>query len=296
MMLPSEILVPVFDYVARCGVENELAPLRSMRVSIDQAIVLHNIGGSGRRRFAQVPTAKYCMSLTMDFDLLCDYLCHLSANGTKSRPSVQPNQALLLVDVVRYIETCAAQGDYLSLTQLGVRRHHIDTLEELALDQPTLHALGLLSQVPAQCVRILFVPTLLQQALTGFCKSLQHEQDIIQAFEGGASEEMITKLTALSKRDYLSLRKFLCVECKRGRPKGPQDPDPKTFTLLERYRRSFAQEHPGRELSLADYLLIHRATGVSLHLIWRLFKQKDVIFHRYIKIDAPTLPLRALAR
>lgn len=267
MMLPSEIIVPIFDYVARCGVENELATLRSMRVSIDQAIILHNVGGSGRRRFAQVPTARYCMSLTMDFDLLCDYLRHLSANGTKPRPPVHPNQALLLVDIIRYIETRAALGDYLTLTQLSVRRHHIDTIEELALDQPTPHTLGLLSQIPAQCLQILFVPTLLQQALTGFCKSLQDEQDIIQAFEGGVNEEIITKLTALSKRDYLSLRKFLSVECKRGRPKGPQDPDPKTFSLLERYRRSFAQEHPGRELSLADYLLIHRATGVSLHLI-----------------------------
>ncbi|MGH8615672.1 MAG: STY4526/YPO1902 family pathogenicity island replication protein [Gammaproteobacteria bacterium] len=296
MMLPSEILVPIFDYIARCGVESELALLRSIRVSIDQAIILHNIGGSGRRRFAQVPTAKYCMSLTMDFDLLCDYLCHLSANGTKPRPPVQSNQALLLVDIIRYIESCAAQGDYSTLTQLGLRHHHIETLEELALDQPTPHALGLLSQVPAQCLRILFVPNLLQQALTGFCKSLQDEQNIIQAFEGGASEEMITKLTALSKRDYLSLRKFLCVECKRGRPKGPQDPDPKTFALLERYRQSFAHKRPGRELSLTDYLFIHRATGVSLNFIWRWFKQKDVILHPSLRRDTHTLPLRALAR
>lgn len=62
------------------------------------------------------------MSLTMDFDLLCDYLRHLSANGTKPRPAAQANQALLLLDIIRYIETCAAQEDYLTLTQISVRR------------------------------------------------------------------------------------------------------------------------------------------------------------------------------
>lgn len=170
-------------------------------------------------------------------------------------------EAQLTSAVMMYALRCLQEGDQDALRDMNFGPTEIAALRDLdmadfcQLEHVRVHCLAV------ELNRDVYWPMLKQMKSRRASEELQHE--LIRA---DASHDMMQTFFGMSGREYTRLRKSLLPVTTTGRPAEPTEAE--TNAIWKAWRAREARARDGL-LPPADYLAIHRDTGVAMRAIWR---------------------------
>lgn len=168
----------------------------------------------------------------------------------------------LITAVLMYALRCLAEGDQVALRTMNFGPKELDALKDMSLAD-----LYRVDSLRAHCLSIdlnreVFWPMI--EHLRNQRESEDLQRDLIVA---DAPLEMMQTLFGVSTREYTRWRSLLVLAPSVGRP--PELDEVDTHKLWYAWRECIG-ENEESSLSGADYLALHRETGVSLRAIWTL--------------------------
>ena len=158
-----------------------------------------------------------------------------------------------------YISRLAAQEDYSSALNFGLRPDQINVIGSMNIQQ--LHELVL--SIQTEILQLSISPELLDNALRISQSRSAQRSLILKMIKGGASCRMMHALFGLSNIDHAEFRKWVGLS-NQGRPEMPSE------ALQDRIWQSWTAHH---KLEIKQRLMaVHEETQVDLSSIWILIQ------------------------
>jgi hypothetical protein len=169
-------------------------------------------------------------------------------------------EADLVIAVLMYAMRCLAEGDQTSLRNMNFGVKEIDALREMRVAD-----LYRIESLRAHCLEIALNRQVYWPMIEHLAEQRTMEDTIQTLISADAPQEMMLILFGLNQRDYTRLRRTLLVDPAVGRP--PELDEESSHRLWETWSELADGEETGL-LAPAQYLDIHRQTGLSMRAIW----------------------------
>jgi hypothetical protein len=169
-------------------------------------------------------------------------------------------EADLVIAVLMYAMRCLAEGDQTSLRNMNFGVKEIDALREMRVAD-----LYRIESLRAHCLEIALNRQVYWPMIEHLAEQRTMEDTIQTLISADAPQEMMLILFGLNQRDYTRLRRTLLVDPAVGRP--PELDEESSHRLWETWSSLADGEETGL-LAPAQYLDIHRQTGLSMRAIW----------------------------
>ena len=169
-------------------------------------------------------------------------------------------EADLVIAVLMYAMRCLAEGDQTSLRNMNFGVKEIDALREMRVAD-----LYRIESLRAHCLEIALNRQVYWPMIEHLAEQRTMEDTIQTLISADAPQEMMLILFGLNQRDYTRLRRTLLVDPAVGRP--PELDEESSHRLWETWSELADGEETGL-LAPAQYLDIHRETGLSMRAIW----------------------------
>jgi hypothetical protein len=169
-------------------------------------------------------------------------------------------EADLVIAVLMYAMRCLAEGDQTSLRNMNFGVKEIDALREMRVAD-----LYRIESLRAHCLEIALNRQVYWPMIEHLAEQRTMEDTIQTLISADAPQEMMLILFGLNQRDYTRLRRTLLVDPAVGRP--PELDEESSHRLWEAWSELADGEETGL-LAPAQYLDIHRQTGLSMRAIW----------------------------
>jgi hypothetical protein len=169
-------------------------------------------------------------------------------------------EADLIIAVLMYAMRCLAEGDQTSLRNMNFGVKEIDALREMRVAD-----LYRIESLRAHCLEIALNRQVYWPMIEHLAEQRTMEDTIQTLISADAPQEMMLILFGLNQRDYTRLRRTLLVDPAVGRP--PELDEESSHRLWENWSELADGEETGL-LAPAQYLDIHRQTGLPMRAIW----------------------------
>jgi hypothetical protein len=169
-------------------------------------------------------------------------------------------EADLVIAVLMYAMRCLAEGDQTSLRNMNFGVKEIDALRDMRVAD-----LYRIESLRAHCLEIALNRQVYWPMIEHLAEQRTMEDTIQTLISADAPQEMMLILFGLNQRDYTRLRRTLLVDPAVGRP--PELDEESSHRLWETWSSLADGEETGL-LAPAQYLDIHRQTGLSMRAIW----------------------------
>ena len=169
-------------------------------------------------------------------------------------------EADLIIAVLMYAMRCLAEGDQTALRNMNFGVKEIDALREMRVAD-----LYRIESLRAHCLEIVLNRQVYWPMIEHLAEQRTMEDTIQTLISADAPQEMMLILFGLNQRDYTRLRRTLLVDPAVGRP--PELDEESSHRLWETWSELADGEETGL-LAPAQYLDIHRETGLSMRAIW----------------------------
>ena len=169
-------------------------------------------------------------------------------------------EADLVIAVLMYAMRCLAEGDQTSLRNMNFGVKEIDALRDMRVAD-----LYRIESLRAHCLEIALNRQVYWPMIEHLVEQRSMEDTIQTLISADAPQEMMLILFGLNQRDYTRLRRTLLVDPAVGRP--PELDEESSHRLWEIWSSLADGEETGL-LTPAQYLDIHRQTGLSMRAIW----------------------------
>jgi hypothetical protein len=169
-------------------------------------------------------------------------------------------EADLIIAVLMYAMRCLAEGDQTSLRNMNFGVKEIDALREMRVAD-----LYRIESLRAHCLEIALNRQVYWPMIEHLAEQRTMEDTIQTLISADAPQEMMLILFGLNQRDYTRLRRTLLVDPAVGRP--PELDEESSHRLWETWSELADGEETGL-LAPAQYLDIHRQTGLPMRAIW----------------------------
>ena len=169
-------------------------------------------------------------------------------------------EADLVIAVLMYAMRCLAEGDQTSLRNMNFGVKEIDALREMRVAD-----LYRIESLRAHCLEIALNRQVYWPMIEHLAEQRTMEDTIQTLISADAPQEMMLILFGLNQRDYTRLRRTLLVDPAVGRP--PELDEESSHRLWETWSELADGEETGL-LAPAQYLDIHRQTGLPMRAIW----------------------------
>ncbi len=160
------------------------------------------------------------------------------------------------------ITRMAAQGDYSTMLNLGIRHDQVDKLQALSTQE--IQQMALITKT--RFVSIQFDADALDMAITLGHHRVEQRNVIIALLKGGATKPILQQLFGLTSLETANLRRFMALPKADGRP--PVPTEQQESDLWQVWQQIRYQE---TELSL-QLLDLHEKTGIKVNVIWPLLQ------------------------
>ena len=168
----------------------------------------------------------------------------------------------LVTTVLMYAMRCLAEGDHAALHNMKFGPREIEALREMNLSD-----LYRIESLRAHCLDIALNRQVYWPMIEHLRTQRESEETLHSLIAADAPHEMLLILFGLNARDYSRLRRTLSVNPAVGRP--PEADEASSHRLWEVWSKQFDGESTGL-LAPADYLALHRNTGVAMRAVWNL--------------------------
>ncbi len=169
-------------------------------------------------------------------------------------------EADLVIAVLMYAMRCLAEGDQSALRNMNFGVKEIDALRDMRVAD-----LYRIESLRAHCLEIALNRDVYWPMIQNLTEQRTMEDTIQTLISADAPQEMMLILFGLNQRDYTRLRRTLLVDPTVGRP--PELDEESSHRLWEAWSDLAEGEETGL-LTPAQYLDIHRHTGISMRAIW----------------------------
>jgi hypothetical protein len=169
-------------------------------------------------------------------------------------------EADLVVAVLMYAMRCLAEGDQTALRNMNFGVKEIDALHEMRVAD-----LYRIESLRAHCLEIALNRQVYWPMIENLAEQRMMEDTIQTLISADAPQEMMLILFGLNQRDYTRLRRTLMVDPTVGRP--PELDEESSHRLWVSWSDLAEGEETGL-LTPAQYLDMHRQTGISMRAIW----------------------------
>ncbi len=171
-------------------------------------------------------------------------------------------EADLVTAVLLYAIRCLAEGDQSALRNMKFGPSEIESLRELSLAD-----LYRIESLRAHCLDIALNRQVYWPMIDHLRKQRESEETLQSLIAADAPHEMVLILFGVYARDYSRLRRILSVNPSVGRP--PEPDEEISNRLWHAWSNRVGSEVSGL-LAPAEYLELHRETGVPMRAIWNL--------------------------
>ena len=168
----------------------------------------------------------------------------------------------LVTAVLMYAMRCLAEGDHAALHNMKFGPREIEALREMNLSD-----LYRIESLRAHCLDIALNRQVYWPMIEHLRAQRESEETLHSLIAADAPHEMLLILFGLNARDYSRLRRTLSVSPSVGRP--PEADEESSHRLWDVWSKKFDGESTVL-LAPADYLALHRETGVPMRAIWNL--------------------------
>ena len=169
-------------------------------------------------------------------------------------------EADLVIAVLMYAMRCLAEGDQTALRNMNFGVKEIDALRDMRVAD-----LYRIESLRAHCLEIALNRQVYWPMIQHLTEQRMLEDTIQSLISTDAPQEMMLILFGLNQRDYTRLRRTMLVDPVVGRP--PELDEASSHKLWEAWSELADGEETGL-LTPAQYLDIHRETGISMRAIW----------------------------
>ena len=169
-------------------------------------------------------------------------------------------EADLVIAVLIYAMRCLAEGDQTALRNMNFGVKEIEALRDMRVAD-----LYRIESLRAHCLEIALNRNVYWPMIEHLAEQTKLEDTIQTLISADAPQEMMLILFGLNQRDYTRLRRTLLVNPSVGRP--PELDEAGSHQLWEVWSELADGDETGL-LSPAQYLDIHRKTGLPMRAIW----------------------------
>ncbi len=169
-------------------------------------------------------------------------------------------EADLVIAVLMYAMRCLAEGDQTALRNMNFGVKEIDALREMRIAD-----LYRIESLRAHCLEVALNRDVYWPMIQNLTEQRMMEDTIQTLISADAPQEMMLILFGLNQRDYTRLRRTLLVDPTVGRP--PELDEESSHRLWDAWSDLADGDETGL-LTPAQYLDIHRQTGISMRAIW----------------------------
>ena len=169
-------------------------------------------------------------------------------------------EADLVIAVLMYAMRCLAEGDQTALRNMNFGVREIDALRDMRVAD-----LYRIESLRAHCLEIALNRDVYWPMIQNLAEQRTMEDTIQTLITADAPQEMMLILFGLNQRDYTRLRRTLLVDPAVGRP--PELDEESSHRLWDAWSDLADGEETGL-LMPAQYLDIHRQTGLAMRAIW----------------------------
>ena len=171
-------------------------------------------------------------------------------------------EAELVIAILMYALRCLAEGDQSALRNMNFGPREIEALRKM-----TLADLYRVESLRAHCLRIALNREVYWPMMDHLRQQRETEETEQALIAADAPLEMLQTLFGLGAKEYSRLRRLLAVAPAVGRPPEPDEASThRLWYAWERRIKGEAQDH----LPAAEYLELHRETGLPMRAIWNL--------------------------
>ena len=169
-------------------------------------------------------------------------------------------EADLVIAVLIYAMRCLAEGDQTALRNMNFGVKEIEALRDMRVAD-----LYRIESLRAHCLEIALNRNVYWPMIEHLAEQTKLEDTIQTLISADAPQEMMLILFGLNQRDYTRLRRTLLVNPSVGRP--PELDEAGSHQLWEVWSELADGDETGL-LTPAQYLDIHRKTGLPMRAIW----------------------------
>lgn len=168
----------------------------------------------------------------------------------------------LVTAVLMYAIRCLAEGDHVALHNMKFGPREIEALRAMSLSD-----LYRIESLRAHCLDIALNRQVYWPMVDHLRVQRESEETLQSLIAADAPHDMLLILFGLNARDYGRLRRTLSVNPSVGRP--PEADEESSHRLWQAWSSRVDGETSGL-LAPANYLELHRETGVPMRAIWSL--------------------------
>ena len=168
----------------------------------------------------------------------------------------------LVTAVLMYAIRCLAEGDHVALHNMKFGPREIEALRAMSLSD-----LYRVESLRAHCLDIALNRQVYWPMVDHLRVQRESEETLQSLIAADAPHDMLLILFGLNARDYGRLRRTLSVNPSVGRP--PEADEESSHRLWQAWSSRVDGETSGL-LAPANYLELHRETGVPMRAIWSL--------------------------
>jgi len=169
-------------------------------------------------------------------------------------------EADLVIAVLIYAMRCLAEGDQTALRNMNFGVKEIEALRDMRVAD-----LYRIESLRAHCLEIALNRNVYWPMIEHLAEQTKLEDTIQTLISADAPQEMMLILFGLNQRDYTRLRRTLLVNPSVGRP--PELDEAGSHQLWDVWSELADGDETGL-LTPAQYLDIHRKTGLPMRAIW----------------------------
>ncbi len=173
-------------------------------------------------------------------------------------------EAELMTAVMLYAVRCFAEGDTDALKEMNFGPKELGALREISMGD-----LFRARALTAHCLQVRLNREIYWPLLDHLRRERETEEAQRELVQADASLEMLQSFFGIGAHEYTRLRRMLTINPTFGRT---PEADEAQATALWTAWKALATEATS-ELTPADYLSLHRATGLSIRIIWNLIER-----------------------
>lgn len=173
-------------------------------------------------------------------------------------------EAELVTAVMLYAVRCFAEGDLAALKEMNFGPKELGALREISMGD-----LFRARALTAHCLQVRLNREIYWPMLDHLRREREADEAQKELVQADAPLEMLQTLFATSAHEYTRLRRMLTVNPVFGRT--PEPDEAQEATLWAAWKRLGADSSVA--LKPAEYLALHRETGISIRIIWNLIER-----------------------
>ena len=173
-------------------------------------------------------------------------------------------EAELMTAVMLYAVRCFAEGDTDALKEMNFGPKELRALREISMGD-----LFRARALTAHCLQVRLNREIYWPLLDHLRRERETEEAQRELVQADASLEMMQSFFGISAHEYTRLRRMLTVNPTFGRT--PEANEAQATALWIAWKDLGTEATSN--LTPADYLNLHRATGLSIRIIWNLIER-----------------------